>query len=64
MKDKIKGNQIHETQVNSTSMNQKHSKSQSSRKVIKALKSYTSKEIIERWHVCLWHIHYDMVKEM
>ncbi len=48
MKDKIKGNQIHETQVNSTSMNQKHYKSQSSRKVIKALKSSTSKEIIER----------------
>jgi ABC-type metal ion transport system substrate-binding protein len=64
MKDEIKGNQIHETQVNSISMNQEHSKSQSFRKVVKALESSTSREIIERWHVRLWHVHYDMVKEM
>jgi hypothetical protein len=56
MEDEIKGNQIPKTQVHSTSMNQEHYKSQSSRKVVKALESSTSKEIIERWHVHLWHV--------
>lgn len=64
MEDEIKSNQIHEAQVNSTSMNQEHSKSQSFRRIVKALESSTSKKIIERWHVHLWHVHYDMVKEM
>ncbi len=63
MEDEIKGNQIHETQVNSTSMNQ-HYKSQSFRKVVKALKFSTNKKIIERWHVHLWHVHYDTIKKM
>jgi len=64
MEDEIKGNQIPKTQVHSTSMNQEHYKFQSSRKVVKALESSTSKEIIERWHVRLWHVQYDMITEM
>jgi hypothetical protein len=48
MEDEIKSNQIHEAQVNSTSMNQEHSKSQSFRRIVKALESSTSKKIIER----------------